>query len=98
VAARRINEIVHGHRRISADTVLRLARFFGTSERFWINLQDAQPELAQRHNREAPVASMSTHRMSDKVRFGAGVKVIGIAALGAERSARRHGRPPLGQT
>ena len=39
VPARRINEIVHGQRRISADTALRLARFFGTSERFWINLQ-----------------------------------------------------------
>jgi len=39
VPARRINEIVHGKRAISADTALRLARFFGTSERFWINLQ-----------------------------------------------------------
>ena len=39
VPPRRINEIVHGDRRISADTALRLARFFGTSERFWINLQ-----------------------------------------------------------
>jgi addiction module HigA family antidote len=39
VSARRINEIVHGQRRISADTALRLSRFFGTSERFWINLQ-----------------------------------------------------------
>ncbi len=39
VPARRINEIVHGQRRISADTALRLAQFFGTSERFWINLQ-----------------------------------------------------------
>jgi addiction module HigA family antidote len=39
VPARRISEIVHGQRRISADTALRLARFFGTSERFWINLQ-----------------------------------------------------------
>ena len=39
VPARRINEIGHGQRRISADTALRLARFFGTSERFWINLQ-----------------------------------------------------------
>ena len=37
--ARRINEIVHGQRRISADTALRLARYFGTSERFWMNLQ-----------------------------------------------------------
>ena len=39
VPARRINEIVHGQRRVSADTALRLARFFGTSERFWLNLQ-----------------------------------------------------------
>jgi antitoxin HigA-1 len=39
VPPRRINEIVHGQRRISADTALRLARYFGTSERFWMNLQ-----------------------------------------------------------
>jgi addiction module HigA family antidote len=39
VPARRINEIVHGQRRMSADTALRLARYFGTSERFWMNLQ-----------------------------------------------------------
>ena len=36
---RRINEIVKGKRGISADTALRLARFFGMSDRFWINLQ-----------------------------------------------------------
>ncbi len=39
VSARRINEIVHGMRAITADTALRLARYFGTSERFWLNLQ-----------------------------------------------------------
>ena len=39
VSARRINEIVHGARAISADTALRLARYFGTTERFWLNLQ-----------------------------------------------------------
>ena len=39
VPARRINEIVHGKRGITADTALRLARYFGTSERFWMNLQ-----------------------------------------------------------
>ncbi len=39
VPARRINEIVLGKRAITADTALRLARFFGTSERFWLNLQ-----------------------------------------------------------
>jgi addiction module HigA family antidote len=39
VPPRRINEIVHGKRGITADTALRLARFFGTSDRFWLNLQ-----------------------------------------------------------
>jgi addiction module HigA family antidote len=41
VPPRRINEIIHGTRAISADTALRLARFFGTSELFWLNLQTA---------------------------------------------------------
>jgi addiction module HigA family antidote len=41
VPPRRINEIVHGTRAVTADTALRLARFFGTSERFWLNLQTA---------------------------------------------------------
>lgn len=39
VPARRINEIVHGKRSISADTALRLSRYFNLSERFWLNLQ-----------------------------------------------------------
>ena len=39
VPPRRINEIVHGTRGVSADTALRLARYFGTSEQFWMNLQ-----------------------------------------------------------
>lgn len=39
VPARRINEIVHGKRAISPDTALRLSRYFGLSERFWMNLQ-----------------------------------------------------------
>jgi len=39
VPPRRINEIVHGKRALTADTALRLARFFGTSERFWLDLQ-----------------------------------------------------------
>jgi addiction module HigA family antidote len=40
VHARRINEIVLGKRRITADTALRLARFFGTSPQFWMGLQN----------------------------------------------------------
>jgi addiction module HigA family antidote len=39
VPARRINEIVHGNRSITPDTALRLARFFGSTEMFWVNLQ-----------------------------------------------------------
>jgi addiction module HigA family antidote len=39
VPPRRINEIVHGLRAITPDTALRLSRYFGLSERFWINLQ-----------------------------------------------------------
>src|SRR5882724_8650011 len=39
VPPRRINEIVRGTRAITADTALRLARYFGTTERFWLNLQ-----------------------------------------------------------
>lgn len=39
VSPRRINEIVHGTRSVTADTALRLSRYFGSSERFWLNLQ-----------------------------------------------------------
>jgi addiction module HigA family antidote len=39
VPARRINEIVHGKRAITANTALRLSRYFGTTEQFWMNLQ-----------------------------------------------------------
>ncbi len=50
VPPRRINEIVHGKRAITADTALRLARYFGTTPRFWLNLQgqydlDTQADL-----------------------------------------------------
>ena len=50
VPPRRINEIVHGTRGVSADTALRLARYFATSERFWLNLQ-AQYDLDREHDR-----------------------------------------------
>ncbi len=61
VPPRRINEIVLGKRAISADTALRLARYFGLSDRFWINLQaryDIEVEkdkLADRLEREVRV-------------------------------------------
>src|ERR671919_2514705 len=53
VPPRRINEIVHGARRITADTALRLARYFGTSERFWLNLQ-TRYDLEVERDRIAP--------------------------------------------
>ena len=40
VLASRINEIIHGDRSITADTALRLARYFDTSPQFWLNLQN----------------------------------------------------------
>jgi antitoxin HigA-1 len=48
VPPRRINEIVQGKRRISADTALRLGRYFGTSPQFWLGLQmDYDLDIAQ---------------------------------------------------
>lgn len=61
VPARRINEIVHGKRGITPDTALRLSKYFGLSERFWINLQaryDLETEkdkLKDRLNKEVQV-------------------------------------------
>jgi antitoxin HigA-1 len=58
VPARRINEIVLGKRRITADTALRLAQFFGTSAKFWLGLQTdydldvTSDELGDRIERE----------------------------------------------
>jgi addiction module HigA family antidote len=50
VPPRRINEIVHGKRRITADTALRLARYFGTTDRFWLNLQTRYDLEVERDN------------------------------------------------
>jgi antitoxin HigA-1 len=61
VPPRRINEIVHGKRRITPDTALRLSRYFGMSECFWMNLQtryDLETEkdrLADRLDEEVKV-------------------------------------------
>ena len=58
VPPRRINEIVLGKRRITADTALRLAKFFGTSAEFWLGLQSqydldvTAEELGERLNQE----------------------------------------------
>ena len=62
VPARRINEIIHGTRAVSADTALRLSRYFNLSERFWLNLQS-------RHDLEAQKDKLAT-------RLEAEVKVL----------------------
>ena len=54
VSPRRINEIVHGKRAISPNTALRLSKYFGLSERFWLNLQ-AQYDLEIEKDRLAPI-------------------------------------------
>ena len=65
VHPRRINGIVHGKRSMTADTALRLSRYFGTSERFWLNLQaryDLELEkdrLGDRLNQEVLVLERS---------------------------------------
>ncbi|MEA5154355.1 hypothetical protein SDC9_61380 [bioreactor metagenome] len=57
VPPRRINEIVHGKRGITADTAIRLARYFGTSEEFWMNLQsNHELRLERRALRDAVAA------------------------------------------
>jgi addiction module HigA family antidote len=53
VPARRIASIVHGKRAVTADNALRLSRFFGTSERFWLNLQ-AHYDLEVERDRLGP--------------------------------------------
>lgn len=61
VPARRINEIVHGKRAITADTALRLGRYFGVNPQSWLNLQShydletAQLNLGDRLNQEVQV-------------------------------------------
>lgn len=61
VPARRINEIVQGKRSITPDTALRLSKYFGLSERFWVNLQaryeleTEKDKLKDRLNREVHV-------------------------------------------
>jgi addiction module HigA family antidote len=66
VPARRINEIVHGKRSITADTALRLSRYFNLSERFWLNLQSRydlevqKDKLNDRIETEVKVLQMQT--------------------------------------
>ena len=65
VAPRRINEIILGKRRVTADTALRLARYFKTSPQFWMNLQSSYDldveldELGDKINKEVHAFSLN---------------------------------------
>lgn len=56
VPPRRINEIVHGKRGITADTAMRLAKYFGTSAEFWMNLQAHYELRTQARDLESQLA------------------------------------------
>ena len=70
VPALRINQIVHGKRSVTADTALRLARYFGTSANVWMRLQArydlevAEAALSERVQREVKVRPLSTPVMA----------------------------------
>ena len=72
VSPRRINEIVHGKRSVTADTALRLSRYFGTSAEFWLGLQSdydldtASDRLAERILREVKVFAPITEAQEAK--------------------------------
>jgi len=85
VPARRINEIVHGKRAVSADTALRLGRYFGTSAEFWINLQthyDLEKEMKR-------LASKLVHIVQLFPASGHGIPEPPLSSL---RTAARHSR------
>jgi len=64
VSARRINEIVKGTRSITANTALRLARYFDTSERFWLNLQ-SHFDLETERDRLGTSLQKEVHTLAD---------------------------------
>ncbi len=82
VPARRINEIVLGKRSITADTALRLARYFGNSPQFWLGLQRdydldiASEALGDRLNREVQVSAGVRESRAPYGKSAAGLKRI----------------------
>ncbi|HET6568974.1 MAG TPA: HigA family addiction module antitoxin [Rhodothermales bacterium] len=64
VPPRRINEIVHGNRAVTADTALRLAKFFGMSAEFWLGLQ-ADYELRRAEDQLRDRLDRDVHTMEE---------------------------------
>lgn len=92
VPARRVSEIVQRQRAITADTALRLARFFGTSEMFWLNLQARYDLDIQKQKLGGRLASVRHFASLPKVapRATRGARALQAQAKrGAARSAYR---------
>ncbi len=60
----RISQIIHGKRRITADTALRFSKYFGTSAQFWLGLQDDYDLEEERENIEAELKKIQTLKVS----------------------------------
>src|SRR4028118_391275 len=89
VPARRINEIVKGERSISADTALRFAKYFGTSDLFWLNLQARYDLEVQRvHLGHRLDTEVHTFPRPDVSRAGAASSKRRTSAARATQSAR----------
>ncbi len=93
VPPRRINEIVQGQRAITADTALRLAKFFGTSEMFWLNLQaryDLDIQRAKLGSRLESVRTFAQLRQATPAPASRTTRaVVAAAKSGAARSGYR---------
>src|SRR5690606_41213526 len=89
VPPRRINEIVHGKRSVTADTALRLARYFGTSDRFWLNLQTSYDLDVERDRLGIRLAGGVVSRVGCCPRatsaFPSGVRVSGAVSCSSWR-------------
>jgi addiction module HigA family antidote len=92
VPPRRINEIIQGQRAISADTALRLAKFFGTSEMFWLNLQaryDLDVQKQKLGSKLSGVRALSSLPKPLSRAIRAARSLAAAAKSGAARSAYR---------
>lgn len=92
VPPRRINEIVQAQRSVTADTALRLAKFFGTSEMFWLNLQahyDLQIQKSKIGNRLSSVRPLAQLRAARTPAPRAARETVRASRAGATRSGYR---------
>lgn len=92
VPARRINEIVQGQRSVTADTALRLAKFFGTSEMFWLNLQahyDLQIQKSKMGSRLSSLRPLTELRRTPTPIPRAARQTVRASRSGAARSSYR---------